>query len=179
MLSKKKGIIRKSKKYSKMNIICHRGASSQFPENTHLAIKHCLEYGCSGSEIDIQLTKDKKIIILHDITLERTSIGIMPNIKMDEKYFVQGDENALFKNRIKSEYCQNIYKLKMCDFDDASDSTTKALECFKTPGILTRATFGTFGIPAYNSRIKKTKRPIEKDKTPSKDLYKNYYQIIY
>ena len=104
MLSKKKGIIRKSKKYSKMNIICHRGASSQFPENTHLAIKHCLEYGCSGSEIDIQLTKDKKIIILHDITLERTSIGIMPNIKMDEKKYkeiVTTPVNNLFYKDIK------------------------------------------------------------------------------
>ena len=67
MLSKKKkNITRKTKKYSKLKIICHRGASSQFSENTYMAIKYCHEYGCSGSEIDIQLTKDKKIIILHD-----------------------------------------------------------------------------------------------------------------
>lgn len=77
-------ILRRTKKYNKMEIVCHRGASSQYAENTYNAIRMCAKYKSAGSEIDIQITKDKKIIVLHDTTLERTSKGTMPNIKLSQ-----------------------------------------------------------------------------------------------
>lgn len=56
-------------------IIAHRGYSGKFPENTMLAFQKSLEYGADGIELDIQLTKDSKIVICHDEEIDRTSNG--------------------------------------------------------------------------------------------------------
>ena len=58
------------------NLIAHRGVCEKGKENTKSAIKDALtkEY-ISGIEIDVRLTKDKKIVLCHDITINRTSNG--------------------------------------------------------------------------------------------------------
>lgn len=58
-----------------MEILAHRGASGTAPENTIVAFKKALVDGCDGFEFDVQQTKDGKIIVFHDWTLERTSNG--------------------------------------------------------------------------------------------------------
>lgn len=49
-----------------MHVIAHRGASAQAPENTFAAFERALEIGVDGLEVDIQLTRDKKLVIRHD-----------------------------------------------------------------------------------------------------------------
>jgi|SRR5699024_9909019 len=56
-------------------IIAHRGYSGKYPENTILAFEKAYEYGADGIELDIQLTKDGKIVICHDEEIDRTSNG--------------------------------------------------------------------------------------------------------
>lgn len=56
-----------------VDITAHRGSSVEAPENTLSAIKLAVENGADFVEIDVQLTKDKKIILLHDKTFMRTS----------------------------------------------------------------------------------------------------------
>lgn len=58
-----------------MEILAHRGASGTAPENTIAAFKKALMDGCDGFEFDVQQTKDGKIVVFHDWTLERTSNG--------------------------------------------------------------------------------------------------------
>lgn len=58
-----------------MEILAHRGASGTAPENTIAAFKKALIDGCDGFEFDIQQTKDGKIVVFHDWTLERTTNG--------------------------------------------------------------------------------------------------------
>lgn len=53
--------------------IAHRGASSLAPENTLAAARKALELGADAWEIDVQLTKDGELILMHDETLERTT----------------------------------------------------------------------------------------------------------
>ena len=53
--------------------IAHRGARSLAPENTIAAAAKGLEAGADLWELDVQLTADKKLIVLHDDTLSRTS----------------------------------------------------------------------------------------------------------
>ncbi|WP_225742981.1 glycerophosphodiester phosphodiesterase [Marinilactibacillus sp. Marseille-P9653] len=53
----------------------HRGFSSQFPENTMLAFEKAVEAGADGIELDVQLTRDKEVVIFHDDTLERLTNG--------------------------------------------------------------------------------------------------------
>jgi len=53
--------------------IAHRGASAYAPENTVAAFELAVTQGATFVEIDIQRTKDGQIVILHDLTLERTT----------------------------------------------------------------------------------------------------------
>ncbi|MGL5615099.1 MAG: glycerophosphodiester phosphodiesterase [Sarcina sp.] len=56
--------------------LAHRGFSSKYPENTMLAFIKAKEEGfCDGIELDIQLSKDKIPVIIHDETLDRTTNG--------------------------------------------------------------------------------------------------------
>lgn len=51
----------------------HRGFSGNYPENTMLAFEKALEAGCEGIELDVQLTKDNYLVIIHDERIDRTS----------------------------------------------------------------------------------------------------------
>lgn len=54
-------------------VIAHRGARSLAPENTLMAAKKAYEIGADGWELDIAMSKDGELVLLHDDTLERTS----------------------------------------------------------------------------------------------------------
>jgi glycerophosphoryl diester phosphodiesterase len=54
-------------------LIAHRGASAYAPENTVPAFRLAAEQGATFVEFDLQLTKDRQIVCLHDTTLERTT----------------------------------------------------------------------------------------------------------
>jgi glycerophosphoryl diester phosphodiesterase len=58
-----------------MEIIAHRGASDEAPENTIAAIQLAWEQNADALEIDIRLTKDRKIIVFHDDSLWRVGCG--------------------------------------------------------------------------------------------------------
>ena len=51
----------------------HRGFSGRYPENTMLAFEKALEAGCEGIELDVHLTRDHQLVIIHDETIDRTS----------------------------------------------------------------------------------------------------------
>lgn len=53
----------------------HRGASGYAPENTLASFQKAYELGADGVELDIQLSKDGKIVVIHDETIDRTSNG--------------------------------------------------------------------------------------------------------
>lgn len=52
-------------------ITAHRGSSLVAPENTVSAIKAAIDHEADYAEIDVQMTKDKKIVLLHDNSLKR------------------------------------------------------------------------------------------------------------
>lgn len=58
-----------------MQIIAHRGSSGTHPENTLPAFAEAIRVGASAIELDVQLTKDQELIVIHDETLERTTDG--------------------------------------------------------------------------------------------------------
>lgn len=51
----------------------HRGASGYCPENTMAAFKKGLELGASGIETDVHITKDGRLVLIHDESLKRTA----------------------------------------------------------------------------------------------------------
>lgn len=59
-----------------MRIWAHRGCSQMYPENTLLAFsKACEINGLAGIELDIQLTKDDQLVVIHDEKVDRTTNG--------------------------------------------------------------------------------------------------------
>ena len=58
-----------------MKNFAHRGFSGKYPENTMLAFQKAFETGADGIELDVQLTKDGEVVIIHDETVDRTTDG--------------------------------------------------------------------------------------------------------
>ena len=56
-------------------IFAHRGACGYEPENTMEAFALAMEQGADGIELDVQLTKDGKLVIFHDETIDRMCHG--------------------------------------------------------------------------------------------------------
>ena len=60
---------------SRLWITGHRGASGHAPENTLVAIETALLMGADSIEIDVQLSADGAVVLMHDATLDRTTDG--------------------------------------------------------------------------------------------------------
>jgi glycerophosphoryl diester phosphodiesterase len=56
-------------------VIAHRGDSAHRPENTLASFAAALELGVSAVELDVQLTRDGQVVVIHDAALERTTTG--------------------------------------------------------------------------------------------------------
>ena len=56
-------------------IIAHRGDWRNAPENSLQAYQSCIDAGFDGIEIDVQMTKDSVIVMMHDKTIDRTTTG--------------------------------------------------------------------------------------------------------
>ncbi|MDR2078940.1 MAG: glycerophosphodiester phosphodiesterase [Treponema sp.] len=69
-----------------MIVIAHRGFSGMYPENTMLAFKKAQEAGADAIEMDIQLTKDGIVVIIHDESVDRVTAvrGMVRDFTFDE-----------------------------------------------------------------------------------------------
>jgi glycerophosphoryl diester phosphodiesterase len=56
-------------------VIGHRGASAHAPENTLAAFRRAVELGASAVEMDLRVTRDGKVVLLHDARVNRTTDG--------------------------------------------------------------------------------------------------------
>ncbi|PGZ96423.1 hypothetical protein COE51_17460 [Bacillus pseudomycoides] len=56
-------------------IFGHRGAAGTYPENTMVSFQAAERFGADGIELDVQFTKDRKIVVIHDETVNRTTNG--------------------------------------------------------------------------------------------------------
>lgn len=55
--------------------LAHRGDSAQAPENTIEAFRLAVEAGAGGLELDVHMTSDGHIVVIHDATVDRTTSG--------------------------------------------------------------------------------------------------------
>ncbi|MED4751411.1 glycerophosphodiester phosphodiesterase [Brevibacillus choshinensis] len=56
-------------------IYAHRGASGLFPENTMESFYAAVRRRANGIELDVQLSQDDKLVVIHDHTVDRTTTG--------------------------------------------------------------------------------------------------------
>ena len=67
--------IRKIGHFAPPWIVAHRGYRQKYPENTLAAFKAAVEAGVSMIELDVNFSRDRKVVVIHDATLERTTDG--------------------------------------------------------------------------------------------------------
>jgi glycerophosphoryl diester phosphodiesterase len=53
----------------------HRGASARAPENTLEAFRLAVEAGAGGLELDVRMTRDGEVVVIHDATVDRVTDG--------------------------------------------------------------------------------------------------------
>jgi glycerophosphoryl diester phosphodiesterase len=58
---------------NKMLKIGHRGARGYDPENTLIAFKKAIDLGADGIELDVHLSADGELVVIHDETIDRTT----------------------------------------------------------------------------------------------------------
>jgi glycerophosphoryl diester phosphodiesterase len=56
-------------------LIAHRGGSLEVPENTLAAFRHAIELGMPLVELDVQMSRDGELVVIHDETVDRTTGG--------------------------------------------------------------------------------------------------------
>ena len=86
----------------------HRGFSGEYPENTMLAFKKAYETGCEGIELDVHLSKDGHLVVIHDETVDRTTdrTGFVRDFTLQELQEINaGTEEAFEGIPSFEEYC--------------------------------------------------------------------------
>ena len=79
----------------KFTIIAHRGFSEKSPENTFPAFDLAIKHGFHNFEFDVQLTKDKVPVVIHDYNLIRTTgiEGLISEMNFSDLYKIDAKNN--------------------------------------------------------------------------------------
>ncbi|MDD4797256.1 MAG: glycerophosphodiester phosphodiesterase family protein, partial [Eubacteriales bacterium] len=59
--------------HNSIRYFAHRGVSSKAPENTMPAFELAVQHGVYGIELDVHLTRDGRLAVIHDETTRRTT----------------------------------------------------------------------------------------------------------
>ena len=78
--------------------IAHRGASGTFPENTLSAFRAAIDAGADMCELDVQLSRDGAVVVIHDETVERTTDGSGEVAELTLAELQRLDAGAKFKS---------------------------------------------------------------------------------
>ena len=77
--------------------IAHRGASGTFPENTLSAFRAAIAAGAAMCELDVQLTRDGAVVVIHDDTVDRATDGTGEVAELTLEEIKRLDAGAKFK----------------------------------------------------------------------------------
>ena len=92
--------------------IAHQGGEDEFPSNTMYAFERSLQVGADMLELDVGVTKDGQVVVMHDTTVDRTTNGhgtvasftLRQLRKLDAAYWFAGGSNAYRHDRARSAY---------------------------------------------------------------------------
>lgn len=58
-----------------VQVVAHRGDWRNAPENSLQALQNCIDMGVDMVEIDVRMTRDSVLVLMHDYTIDRTTTG--------------------------------------------------------------------------------------------------------
>ena len=127
----------------------HQGGEDEYPSNTMYAFRSALDIGADWLEIDVNLTKDGRIVVMHDTTLDRTTNGTGPVAdrtlaeiqQLDAAYWFVPDAGA---RRVADRQPTDTYPLR-----GVRSGTTRAPRGFRPDD---------FRVPSLEEVLKRFKR---------------------
>lgn len=135
----------------------HRGASAHAPENTLEAFALSMEMGAEGFELDVHMSKDGELVVIHDETVDRTTdgTGFVRNLtlqqlkELDASAFMEGFKNCriptlreVFTLVQDTHHIVNVeIKTDECDYPGIEE---KCLALAKEMGVEERVIYSSF-----------------------------------
>jgi glycerophosphoryl diester phosphodiesterase len=92
--------------------IAHQGGEDEFPSNTMYAFRKALKAGADMLELDVGVTKDGEVIVMHDTSVDRTTNGtglisqktLSQIRRLDGAYWFSAGDDAYRHDRAKKAY---------------------------------------------------------------------------
>ncbi|MFA8434080.1 MAG: glycerophosphodiester phosphodiesterase [Marinifilaceae bacterium] len=97
-----------------LSIIAHRGASANAPENTLASVRQALEDCADKIEIDVHLSKDGEICVMHDSKVNRTTNGEGKIKNLTWKEIQELDAGSWFSQEFKGERVPTLQQVLNC-----------------------------------------------------------------
>jgi len=85
-----------------LQIFGHRAAAGEAPENTLAAIHHAIELGIRHVEIDLRLSADQQLVVIHDYSLQRTTNSSANVADLSAKQLSLLEPSALMAEKIST-----------------------------------------------------------------------------
>ena len=122
----------------KILVAAHRAAHQNYPENSIAAIRESIRLGIEIVELDIRVTKDDKLVVIHDRTVDRTTNGTgkVERLKFDEIRNLRLKHNEALTEEIVPTFEEVLLEAKGkmlidVDFKAAPKHIDKALALIK------------------------------------------------
>ncbi|MDF1823197.1 MAG: glycerophosphodiester phosphodiesterase family protein [Verrucomicrobiales bacterium] len=92
-------------------VIAHRGASAERPECTLASVNRAIQVGATAVEVDVRVSKDGQLFILHDRTLDRTTNGKGPANSLTLAELRQLDAGSHFDEKYRGERIPSLIEV--------------------------------------------------------------------
>ena len=86
-----------------LEVHAHRGGGGLAPENTLAAFRKGMELGSDALEMDLHVTRDGEIVVIHDETLDRTTDGVGSVADLTLKELKRPDAGVKFAPSFRGE----------------------------------------------------------------------------
>lgn len=113
-----------------IEVVVHRGANREAPENTLAAARRCIELGVDYVEVDVRLSRDGVHHVMHDPTVDRTTDGAGPIAELTSAQIEKLDAGSWFAPEFAGE---RVPRLE--DFLRALQNQTKIYFDVKTANL--------------------------------------------
>jgi len=155
-------------------VIAHRGFSGAVPENTIAAFKKAIDLGVDMIELDVHLSKDGQVVVIHDDTLNRTTNGKGKVVSYTFNELKQLDAGSWFGAQFSGERIPTLQEvlelvrgktllnieLKQGDLGQYSikDLADRSLQEVERAGMLNQVIFASFDLSAIDRIREKNPR---------------------
>ena len=147
-------------------VIAHRGASAHAPENTMAAFQLAYDQGADGIELDVMLTKEGHVVVIHEDTVDRTTNGTgkVRDMTLDQLQALdagQGEKIPTLMEVLKEFGGQFIINIELKNYSSMLDAlpleVIKLVESLNLVESVLLSSFNPFNLSRIRRRLPRIK----------------------